>query len=270
MGLNSCLYDCEVMHYRLKPKKHKLVHKVFMFYLDLDELDSVVKNVPWIGRNKNNVYAFYDKDHFDFGKDTVKENLKVFLKNNGFGEPIERIMLLTNLRTFGYIFNPVSFYFCFNKENQPRCAVVEIGNTFKELKPYFIGPESLGQEGFVSIHKKEFYISPFANLNVKMEFKLKIPSEILDTRVQDIDDHDKFLYATLTGKKQALNKSNIFWYTLKFPLITLKVIGLIHFHAFLLYLKQVPFHKKEENPQHQKGVLRVYRNTAQKYDKSSS
>ncbi len=267
--MNSCLYNCEVIHSRLKPKKHKLTHKVFMFYVDLDEAASLSKEISWIGYNASNVYAFWDKDHLQIGGKTARENILLYLRENGFNESIGRITLLTNLRTFGHIFNPVSFYFCFNEKDEPRCAVVEIGNTFREQKPYFLGPQTLKDSGFDAVQNKFFYISPFTDLDIKMRFQLKIPDGTLDLRVQDIQDNDKFLYASLTGEKVVLNKSNLFWYTLKFPWITLKVIGLIHLHAFFLWLKRVPHHNKEDNPDQQKGVLRVHKGTAQAYEKST-
>lgn len=267
--MNSCLYKCEVMHYRLKPKKHKLVHKVFMFYVDLDELGEIEQRIPNIGYNKPKTYSFYDSDHLQLGKRTTKENLLEFLKDNHFHEPIKRVMLLTNLRTFGHIFNPVSFYYCFNDKNEPCAAVAEIGNTFREMKLYFFGPQTFSADKFQETKKKEYYISPFANLDIQMEFQLKVPSENLDVRVQDMADNDKFLYATLIGQKKELSKRNIFLYTLMFPLITLKVIGLIHWHAFLLWLKGVPYHNKEENTHLQKGVLHVFKNTSEPYIRPS-
>ena len=256
--MNSCLYDCAIMHYRVKPKKHKLEHKIFMFYLDLDEIDEVARKVPLISRNRFNFYNFCDNDHLVFGARTAKENLREYLKTKGVSLNGGRVMLLTNLRTLGHVFNPVSFYFCFDVSGNPTCVVPEIGNTFGELKPYFLDRETFQNGKFFDRQKKYYYISPFTDLDITMEFQLKVPDDRLEIRVDDLQDGDKFLYASMTGERKELTNANLLWRSLCFPFVTLKVIGLIHFHAMLLYLKGMRHHKKEENPDLQKEVLRVW------------
>src|SRR5689334_5726511 len=128
--MNSCLYECRIMHCRVKPKYHKLNTTIFMFYLDIDEIDKVAKKLPLLSRNRFNIYNFVDKEHLEIGGKNVKENIEMYLKSKHVETPIKKIMLLTNLKTFGYNFNPVSFYYCFDDDNQPVCVVPEIGNTF--------------------------------------------------------------------------------------------------------------------------------------------
>ena len=257
--MNSCLYECEIMHLRTKPKKHKLIHKIFMFYVDLDELDVLHQNVGMISYNRLNVYGFRDSDHIELGGKSAKENILRYLSSCGINTPIDRIMLLTNLRTFGYIFNPVSFYFCFDPKGDPICVVPEIGNTFGELKPFFIGPEHFLKGQFRCQQAKYYYISPFTDLDITMDFQIKIPNEKLDLRIDDIQAGEKFIYTTMLGERHELNTGNLLWYSLKFPFITLKVITLIHLHAGLLYLKRISHHAKESNPDLQKGVFRAWR-----------
>lgn len=245
------------MHCRVKPKRHRLSHRVFMFYLDLDEIDEICNKNFLIRHNKPGVYSFRDDDHMPFNRTTVRENLLEFLKRRGITQPVGRVMLLTNLRTFGYIFNPVSFYFCFTPSGEPLCAVPEIGNTFGEIKPYVLNSGDLKEETFSKTEEKFYYISPFSDLDLSLEFSLKLPAERLDIRVDDVQRSEKILYASLTGRRAELNLKNLLWYTFKFPFITLKVIGLIHFHAMLLYFKKVPYHLKESDPHLQKEVLRA-------------
>ncbi len=256
--MNSCLYTCQIMHHRLKPRRYKLQHRIFMFYLDLDEIDLWTGKTFFLGYNSPRIYSFNDKDHIELGGRTVKENILRFLQSHNVNLQNGRVMLLTNLRTFGYNFNPVSFYFCFDRQGQPVCVVPEIGNTFGELKPYFIGPESLERTRFLAQQKKYFYISPFNDLDVGLDFQLKIPGEKLDIRINNIKGDETFLYATMTGEKKTLNNANLFWYTLCFPFVTLKVITLIHFHAFRLYLKKIPHHEKASHPELQKEVFRAW------------
>ncbi|MCA9406075.1 MAG: DUF1365 domain-containing protein [Candidatus Omnitrophica bacterium] len=258
MELNSCLYRCEVMHDRLKPKRHKFTHSTFMFYLDLDEIDRVADRLKLFSRNRFNIYSFYDQDHMEFDGRTVKDNVLAFLKKKDIDLPVEKIKLLTNVRTFGHIFNPVSFYFCFDRNDNPLCVVPEIGNTFREMKPYVISQDTLFNNQFKDRQTKHFYISPFIDLDVDMQFKIRIPGERLNIRIDDYRGEDRFLLTSLLGEQKALSNKNLFLYTLCFPFITLKVIGLIHFHAFCLWLKKIPFHAKEANMHLQKEVLRVW------------
>ena len=244
------------MHCRLKPKRHQFTHDIFMFYLDLDELEELAEKVFLIGCDRWNTYSFCRRDHIELGAATVKENILRYLKSKNIDLTGGKIKLLTNLRTFGYIFNPVSFYFCFDRFNQPVCVVPEIGNTFGELKPYLIGRPEFSEDIFRSRQTKHFYISPFVALDCWLDFQIKIPQDHLDIRIDDMQNQEKFFYSTMTGEKRELTNRNLLKYTFVFPLVTLKIIGLIHWHALLLYLKRIPHNRKESNPHLQKEVYR--------------
>jgi len=256
MELNSCLYETNIMHCRIRPKRHQFTHKIFMFYLDLDEIDTLAKRMHLIGHNKANVYNLCDDDHFEKDGNSIKEKILSFLAQKGVVLKDGKIMLLTNLRTFGYLFNPVSFYFCFDDSGRPVCVVPEIGNTFGEIKAFFLGQETMDQGQFVSQQKKYFYISPFVALDVPMDFHIGVPNEKLNIKIDDFDAQGKFLYTVMSGSKKKMTNSSLFWATLKYPLVTLQVIFLIHFHALWLWLKGVSYHEKTSNPHLQKEVYR--------------
>ncbi|MCA9407246.1 MAG: DUF1365 domain-containing protein [Candidatus Omnitrophica bacterium] len=256
MGLNSCLYETLVMHCRIRPKRYRFVHKIFMFYLDLDELNVITKNIFLISHNKRNIYNFRDKDHFDLDGKNIKEKVIAFLQSKGVYFNKGKIMLLTNLRTFGYLFNPVSFYFCFDERDVPICVIPEIGNTFGEIKPFLIDSASFHNGKFVSQQKKFFYISPFIDLDIPLDFQLHVPDDRLNIQIDDFDKEGKFLYATMSGKRKELNNRNLFWHTMRYPFITLKVIVLIHYHALRLWMKKVPYNEKTNNSHLQREVYR--------------
>lgn len=258
MELNSCLYETNIMHCRIRPKRHQFMHKIFMFYLDLDEIDILPQRLYWVGHNKANIYNFRDEDHFKVDGQGIREKVLMFLAEKGVKSEIGKIMLLTNLRTLGYLFNPVSFYFCFDKFKKPLCIVPEIGNTFGEIKAFFIGQEGFSDGRFVSQQKKYFYISPFVKLDIPMDFEINIPNETLNIKIDDFDVNGKFLYTVMSGPRKELTNRNLFWATLKYPLVTLKVIFLIHFHALLLWFKRVPYYEKTSNPHLQKEVCRAW------------
>lgn len=256
--MNSCLYECNIMHCRIKPRRHRFNNRIFMFYLDLDELDQVSSSVGIISRNRWNIFSFRDNDHLQQGGASAKENILKYVEGQGMREKVERVMLLTNLRTFGYVFNPVSFYFCFDKDHKPLCTVLEIGNTFGEIKPFFIGSDHIRNEVFEDQQTKYFYISPFVDLDVPMDFRLAVPTDRLNIKIDDVKNGEKFLYTTMSGPRRELTNANVWRYALRFPFVTLQVIFLIHFHALLLFLKKIPYHAKEADPDLQKGVYRAW------------
>jgi uncharacterized protein len=258
--MNSCLYECSVMHHRFAPKTHHFQHRIFMFYLDLDELDLLSKKIMSFSHNRRNLYSFRDSDHEPAGENFLKDRITLFLRKNGIEPgPFGRVMLLTFPRVLGYVFNPISVYFCFDRDGKPLASVAEVGNTFLEKKLYLLGRDELSANGtFKKITAKHFYVSPFSALDLNFDFQLKIPAEALGIKVDDLESDKKILISTLTGKRAALNNGKLLWFTVKYPLVTLKVIFLIHWHALLLWLKGTPFHRKATNVHFQREVLRPH------------
>jgi DUF1365 family protein len=264
-AVNSCLYKAKVMHHRLAPKVHSFHYNVFLFYLDLDEIDLLNKHLKFMSRNRFNLFNFRDKDHLQLPREkpdtskNVRQHITAYLEQNGVNLGNGRIMVLTNLCTLGYQFNPVSFYFCYDEAGLPICSVVEICNTFLEMKPYFLGADTRHDEAFKLNTEKYFYVSPFIDMDTNFDFDLSIPGEKLRIKIDDYDKEGKrFFISTLNGIKKPLTDANLLLYFISFPLITIKVITLIHWQAFKLWLKKIPFHKKESHKELQKEVYRPY------------
>jgi DUF1365 family protein len=254
------------MHHRFAPKVHHFQHDLFMFYLDLDELEPLSKNLWLFSHNRRNVYRLNDGDHEPAGSGTLKERLHHFLRQNGLAAELKgRVMLLTLPRICGYIFNPISIYYCFDAAGAPLATVVEVGNTFREMKLYLLRAEDLAAGGrFEKIVPKHFYVSPFSSLELNFDFRLRIPGEKLDIKVDDRDGTEKVMISTLTGFRAELSDRNLVWFSLKYPLVTVKVIFLIHWHAFRLWAKGVPFIRKAANVSLQREVLRPHPTLAPK------
>ncbi len=262
--MNSCLYRCLVMHNRLEPKPHKFNYNVFMFYIDLDEVELLRKKFLLISHNKFNFFNFKDNEHLQLpagDPDTsknIKQHIVDYLKQNGVEFNGGKIMLLTNLNVLGYNFNPVSFYFVYNADNTIQCCITEVSNTFREMKPYFLGKELLQDGRFHLNTTKYFYVSPFIDHDTNFDFNIAIPAEKLNIRIDDFKNNKRFFISTLTGKRKALTNATLFWYSLRFPLITVRIMALIHWNALLLWLKKIPYHAKTANLQLQKDVYRKY------------
>lgn len=262
--MNSSLYKALVMHNRLAPKPHRFHYNVFMFYIDLDEIEMLRKKLFLFSHNRFNFFSFKDKEHLQLPLDkpdttkSTKQHIIEYLRQNGVIFSGGKIMLLTNLNVLGYNFNPVSFYFCFDEKNEPLCCIAEISNTFREMKPFFLGKEHLRDHTFHLNTTKYFYVSPFIDHDTNFDFNLTIPGEKLNIKIDDYKDEKRFFISTLTGTKKPLNNRNLIWYSIRFPFITLKVIGLIHWNAMLLWMKKIHYHKKASYPELQKDVFNKY------------
>lgn len=284
------MYSARVMHHRLAPKKHSFWYRVYMFYLDLDEIERLSKKFHWFGYNRFNLFNFRDQDHIQLeGKAeglkeegwkaegshvsnltsnvshlashiSTKQQLTQYLAQNGVDIGKGKIKLLTNLSVLGYNFNPVSFYFCFDEQNEPLCAVAEISNTFHEMKMFFFAKETLADGHFKLRTEKHFYVSPFIDLDDFFDFNLAIPNKELDIKIDDYDKNgQRFFISTLKGKQKPLTNANMLRYFFSMPLIPLRVMWMIHWQAFLLWTKKIKFHSKAANQQLQKDVYKPYK-----------
>ncbi|MGI9240103.1 MAG: DUF1365 family protein, partial [Verrucomicrobiales bacterium] len=132
MSLRSSVYECEVVHQRLHPKRHHFSYRLFFLDLDLDELPQLRRRLKLFGHNRFNLFEFRDRDHIDLGSSSLRENLESYLETQGVTLPEgARVRLVTLPRIAGYIFNPVCFYFLSDPEGRPLHALVEVCNTFK-------------------------------------------------------------------------------------------------------------------------------------------
>lgn len=252
------------MHTRRAPREHRFEYGIFLACLDLDELDALDGRLRWFSRNRWNLFSFRDTDHFtgaslrpEAALD-LRSRLGAWLGTAGVVVPDgARVRLLTFPRVLGYVFNPVSFYFVQSASGEPLAAVAEVGNTFGEQKPYLV-PLEPGTDGrFRLVAPKHFYVSPFSALDLSFEFRLRDPDERLVIGVDDVAaDGSKPLVSTLTGERRPLGDGELVRQFLRHPLVTLRVITLIHWHALRLWWKRVPWHPKAEHPERQSGVER--------------
>lgn len=262
--LRSCLYDCEVVHERLHPKRHGFRYRLFFMDLDLDELPVLTQRLKFFSRNAWNLYSFRDSDHLDLGRGDVKANITQHLREHGVEVPDRaRIRLVTLPRVLGYLFNPVCFYFISDAEGTPLHAIAEVTNTFHEMKPYLIAkPDAQGV--FDLVVPKHFYVSPFSTLDTSFHFRLEVPGDRIRIHIDDLEGERRTLVSWIHGQRRALTDARLAWYLVRFPMMTLGVIARIHWQAFRLWLKKLPFHRKSADPHLQRDLLRPHVSIAPK------
>ena len=234
---NSKIYTGKVIHKRFKPKEHYFKYNVFSLLIDLNELEEINKYIKFFSYNKFNIISFYDKDHGDRDGSSIKLWVKKNLRNIGIMPEDVRIKLLCYPRIFGYVFNPLSTYFIYNKHSELISIFYEVKNTFGEQHTYIF--EAHDEKTVQNKCKKKFYVSPFIEMDCEYHFKTLNPREQLSVVINQNDKDGKLLFASQDGISKDFNNKNLILSYLTHPLMTFKIIGAIHYEAFKLWAKRI-------------------------------
>lgn len=232
--MRSALYTGTLMHVRRAPARHVFRYPVSYWLFDLDELPELERNIRLFSANRHNVVSLRDRDHFDGAP--LKEAVLDLA-----GDPaIECVLMLTQPRVLGYVFNPVSFYWCYRGDGSLACMVAELNNTFGERLPEVLRGPELRYE-----HRKRLHVSPFFGLDHNYEYAFSEPGDEVLARIHVRDDEGRRpLTAVLHGRRRQLTDRSLAALLLRYPLQPLQVTALIHFEALRLWRKRVPFHHK--------------------------
>ena len=241
--MNSCIYNGEVNHTRFKPVKHFLNYKTFSLFIDLDEIEQLDKSISIFSHNKFNIFSFYNKDHGDRDGNCLKKWVISNLQKYKIEGNISKIKILCYPRIFGYVFNPLSIFYCYENDKL-KSIFYEVKNTFNEQHTYIFKIKD-GEE-IKQKCKKKFYVSPFMDMETFYNFKLIDPNQKLSVMIKQTDAEGTVLTATQTGDKKEFNFKQLLINFFKYPLMTLKIISSIHFEALLLWKKGAIFRKRDK------------------------
>ena len=243
---NSIIYDGKVIHRRFKPKEHYFKYKVFSLLIDIDELEIIQKKIKIFSYNKFNIISFFDIDHGPRDGTPIKDWVIDNLKKIGINNDKIQIKLFCYPRIFGYVFNPLSIFFIFNKNSDLISILYEVKNTFGEQHTYVFKVEEGGN--FVKNNcNKKFFVSPFMDLDSTYNFKVLNPGNNLSVIIDQRDKSGKLLFASQDGVRSSFNSKNLLFSYIKHPLMTLKIISAIHYEALRLWLKGIKLVKRSIN-----------------------
>jgi len=250
--LNSCLYEGQVFHKRSRPRTHVLKYSVFSWLLDLAEIDHLAQNAWLLSRNRFNLFSFYDRDFGESPGEELDEYVHRHLKNAGIHATPTRILLSCYPKVLGYSFNPLSLFYCFDDSDHCFAIVHEVHNTFGERHAYVLavedGPSDEADKARSWIHQsaqKQLFVSPFAHMNMAYEFRLNTPSHNQIVVIRASDDQGVLITASYVAQRHPFSSARLLGYFFKMPLLSMKVLGGIHWEALRLWLKGVPWFKHQ-------------------------
>lgn len=245
----SALYAGRVVHARLKPKQHKLSYACYWLLLDLDDAGTLGSRLRMFSLDRFNLFSIRTRDYGDGSNTDLRTQARAHLAAARIDLQGGKIFLLTMPRILGYGFNPLSVYFCQRADGTLAALLYEVHNTFGQRHSYLI-PVADGTAAEVAQScAKDFYVSPFMEMNLRYDFRVLPPAAKTRVSVKVSDNEGLMLLASLSGEKRTLSDASLARVFVSHPLLTAKVIGAIHWEALRLWLKGVGLVPRPAPPQ---------------------
>ncbi len=248
--MNSHLYRGKVMHQRMQQVAYRFVYDVFNLYLDIDELPALQQKCRLFSHNHFNLFSLYDRDVGARENTPLRPWLERLLRQRGIELAGGKVFLLCYPRIFGYVFNPLSLWYCHHSDGSLSAIVCEVHNTFGETHHYILAPAHGGVMVWDAEYRtrKAFHVSPFVQPQAEYHFHFSAPGERVRVLINEFTNDTPLLNAGMTGTRLPLNDATLFGLFMRIPFLTLKVIGLIHWQALKIWLRGAPFYKKPARP----------------------
>jgi len=240
--MHSCFYTGEIRHRRFTQPEHAFTYKLFMVYLDLDEVDTVFRRV-WGWSTRRLAPAWFRRaDYLKDDGTPLKEAVRRLVAEK-LGRSVDGpVRLLTHLRYFGVRMNPVSFYFCWDvRGEQLEAVLLEVTNTpWGERQCYVV--DCAGVRRPDRFFQKNMHVSPFLDMDMRYQLLCRPPRERLTLHLENWREADKVFDATLALRRRPITQGSSLLMLLAYPWMTLQVLGAIYFEAFRLWWKGARFH----------------------------
>ena len=238
--LASRLFEGEVVHQRFSPKRHRLKYRMFQILFDLDELPKLDRRLGLFSHNRFNLFGFDDRDHGTGVAGSLRPYVEGLLGSIGLSAQGGRIQLLCMPRVLGFVFNPLSIYYCHDRSGELVALIYEVNNTFGQRHSYLIAAGPTDQGVYKQSCAKVFHVSPFMGMDLVYAFRIGAPGETIVTAIRGHDPAGaEVIFAAFTGRARALSDRRLLATFLSFPFLTLGAVAAIHWEAVLLLLKGV-------------------------------
>ncbi len=241
--MKTCIYKGFVTHRRFKPLRHYFSYKTFSILFDLTELEEIHKKISIFSFNKFNIFSFYNEDHGSRDGSDLTEWVKKNLKKYNLNFNISKIKLLCFPRVFGYVFNPLSIFYCYDGLLL-KAILYEVKNTFNEQHTY-VFPVSDSSKIITQQCNKKFYVSPFIGMDTFYNFRLSEPEKSLKILIKQTDSAEKILVACQVGTRQIMSLKQLLINLFTHPMMTFKIMISIHYEALRLWKKGAIFKKRQ-------------------------
>ncbi|MDE2488461.1 MAG: DUF1365 domain-containing protein [Alphaproteobacteria bacterium] len=235
--MSSALYTGKVAHVRLRPLRHRLRYRVAQGLFDLDELPALSRQLRLFGHNRAAPFSFHDRDHGD-GTGDLRGWLAGQLAAAGLAGPWGRVRVLCMPRMFGFVFNPLSVWFCDDAQGRLAAVVYEVNNTFGDRHAYVLPAAAEGP--LRQACEKAFHVSPFLPMALTYAFRLSPPEAQVTVAISAEDAEGPVLAASFAGERRPLTDACLARVLAAFPFMTLKVVAAIHWEALKLWVRGAP------------------------------
>ena len=246
MSIHSCIYEGRLRHRRFAPVVNAFEYRIFMMYLDLAELPNLFDRHWLWSSERPNVAYFRRADHLGEPQLPLEDCVRQLVKEVSGRYSEGPIRLLTHLRYGGYVFNPVSIYYCFDRTDSRVDTVVgEVNNTpWGEQHCYVLHQEMDRGRGVRKCYQfsKAFHVSPFMSMQQDYTWRFSTPRRSLSVHMDNWQDGRHLFDATLVLRRREISAAALARVLLQYPLITTKVVCAIHWQALKLWLKHCPFY----------------------------
>lgn len=234
----SCLYRGEVMHRRLRPFGHRFVYRVFSLLLDLDAIPALGRRLRLFAHNGRGLFAFHDRDHGARDGSPLRPWVEARLRDHGIDGAIAKIYVHCFPRLLGYVFNPISIYWCYGGDGALRAVLCEVKNTFGDQHAYVLRPpDGAAPAPLRARCDKAMYVSPFIDAAGEYRFRFDAPEGRLKLVIVEADGQGDLLVASHTGERRPLTDAALLAAFLVYPVVTAKIMAGIHWEALKLWLK---------------------------------
>ncbi len=244
--MNSALYVGRVSHRRKAPFEHRLRYRTYSLLVDLDELDGIAKRSRLLSRNRWNLFSVHDRDHGARDGSPLRTWFEDQLRPAGIDLAGGRVEVLLLPRIVGYTFNPLTIWFGYDRTGSLSAVLYEIHNTFGQSRSHIvpIAGDSPHRHRFA----KDLHVSPFFDQEGSYSFTLRPPGPRFSVSIDYATADDDLLTATMVGQRRPLTDRNLARVFVTHPLLTLKVIGGIHWQALRLLAKGARYRPVPEPP----------------------